>query len=605
MQSRVAIEKQFRLTRIGLFVVWAVLSAIVVAWSVGAAKERALSDVMQKAGETLSVQTEILSGVLDKYRLLPPLLSRQSSIRALFVRDVDGNAQAVDARRTAEAIAGMSAAMDVAFFFPDGELLANARGSFAERDEGLPELIAVAMQGRLGRAALSNNRGERTYAFSSGVRREGKFVGVVIVYVDFYRVEAAWALSARRIFVTDKAGTIFLANDPNWRLNPLSELRQPGSPDRYLINGRYEERLDLVRHLPVLDWDLHVLADPAPVAAARLNAALIASLAGLLVGMIALVVLRRNEEAIIRARFDRAVALRLERVVRDRTRALSITNQSLSQEVEVRREAEERLRKTQDELVQTAKLAALGQMSTALSHEYNQPLAAIRTYVDNALRFLDRGATSEVSGNLTRINGLVERMAELSRTLLSFSRKPGATIGPVPLGTVVEEALLLARPRARAAGVATIDVGEGVSGLHVIGGRIRLGQVFVNLVNNAIDALSGQNDAWIEINARREGERIVVTVMDNGPGIEPEQLPKVFEPFFTTKGVGDGIGIGLSIVDNIIRDFGGTIMVVNRPEGGACFTINLLAADPDDLDAELSAQIGGRRGMKLDKTAAS
>lgn len=586
MQSRVAIEKHFRLTRIALFVVWAILSSIVVAWSVSAAKQRALSDVMQKAGETLSVQTEILSGVLDKYRLLPPLLSRQSSIRALFVRDVDGNAQAVGARRTAEAIAGMSAARDVAFFFPDGELLANARGSFAEREEGLPQLIEVAMQGRLGRAALSNSDGERTYAFSSGVRREGKFVGVVVVYVDFYRVEAAWALSARRIFVTDTSDTIFLANDADWRLNRISDLRQPGSPGRYLIDNRYEERLDLVRRLPVLDWNLHVLADPAPVAAARLNAAAIASLVALLLGVIALVLLRRNEDALIRARSDRATALRLERVVRDRTRALSITNQSLSQEVDVRREAEELLRKTQKELVQTAKLAALGQMSTALSHEYNQPLAAIRTYADNALRFLDRGATSEVSGNLTRINGLVDRMAELSRTLLSFSRKPGATIGPVPLGTIVDEALLLARPRARAAGIASIDVGEAVSGLHVVGGRIRLGQVVVNLVNNAIDALSGQVNAWIEIDARREADRVVITVKDNGPGIESEQLPKVFEPFFTTKGVGDGIGIGLSIADNIIRDFGGTIMVTNRPEGGACFTINLQAADPEPVSVE-------------------
>lgn len=570
----------------GLFVVWAVLSAIVVAWSVSAAKERALSDVMQRAGETLSVQTEVLTGVLDKYRLLPPLLSRQSSIRALFVRDTEGNAQSLDARRTAEAIGGMSAAMDVAFFFPDGELLASARGSFAVQDEKLPQLIEVALQGRLGRAALSSSRGERTYAFSSGVRREGKFVGVVIVYVDFYRVEAAWALSARRIFVTDKTGTVFLANDPNWRLNPISDLHQAGRFDRYLINGDYQEQLDLVRRLPLLEWDLHVLADPAPVAAARLNAAAIASLAGLLSGVIALVVLRRNESAIIRARSDRAIALRLERVVRDRTRALSITNQSLSQEVEVRREAEDRLRKTQNELIQTAKLAALGQMSTALSHEYNQPLAAIRSYADNALKFLDRGAISEVSGNLSRINSLVERMAELSKTLLSFSRKPGATIGPVPLGTIVDEALLLARPRARAAGIAAIAVGEGVAGLHVFGGRIRLGQVIVNLVNNAIDALSGQAGACIEIDARREGERVVVTIMDNGPGIEPEQLPKVFEPFFTTKGVGDGIGIGLSIVDNIIRDFGGTIMAANRAEGGACFTINLRAADPDIPERE-------------------
>lgn len=582
MRSRAAIERQFRRIRTGLFVLWALLSAIIVAWSVRSAEDRALSDVMQKAGETLAVQTEILSGVLDKYRLMPPLLSRQSSIRALFVRDALGNAQNVGARRVAETIAGMSAAMDVAFFFPDGELLANARGPFVENDEGLPSLIEVARQGRLGRAALSNNRNERTYAFSSGVRRDGKFVGVVVVHVDFYRVEAAWALSARRIFVTDRAGTVFLANDPDWRLQHISDVRPGDAADRYLINGRFEERLDLTRQLPLLEWDLHVLADPAPVGAARLSAAAIATLACLLAGLIALVVLRRNEMEITRMRRDRAIALRLERVVRDRTRALSITNRSLSQEVEVRRQAEARLRTTQNELIQTAKLAALGQMSAALSHEYNQPLAAIRTYADNALKFLERGATSDVSGNLSRINGLVERMAELSRTLLSFSRKPGASIGPVPLATVIDEALLLARPRARAAGISAIHVSEAVSGFHVRGGRIRLGQVFVNLINNAVDALTGRPGAMVEIDARQEGDRVVVTVRDNGPGIEPDQLSKVFDPFFTTKAVGEGIGIGLSIVDNIIRDFDGTITVSNHAQGGACFTISLHLAKVDD-----------------------
>lgn len=580
MQSRVAIEKKFRFIRTGLFVVWVILSAIIVAWSVRSSTERAHSDVMQKAGETLAVQTEILSGVLDKYRLLPPLLSRQSSIRTLFVRDVAGNAQTIDARRTAESITGMSAARDVAFFFPDGELLANARGKSAESAVALPELIEVARQGRLGRAALSYGGDDRTYAFSSGVRRDGKFVGVVIVYVDFYRVEAAWALSARRIFVTDKSGTVFLANDPDWRLKPLSDLRETGQPTRYLINGEFEDRLDLMHRLPLLEWDLHVLADPSPVETARITAASIATLACLLAGMIVLVLLRRNEVAILRTRTDRATALRLERVVRDRTRALSVTNRSLSHEVEVRREAEDRLRQTQDELVQTAKLAALGQMSAALSHEYNQPLAAIRTYADNALRFLERGATSEVSGNLSRINGLVERMAELSRTLLAFSRKPGATVGSVPLGTIIDEALLLARPRARAAGITNIHVGPAVSDLYVQGGRVRLGQVFVNLVNNAVDALAATVDASVEIDARRDGDRVVVTVTDNGPGITPEELAKVFDPFFTTKGIGEGIGIGLSIVDNIIRDFGGTIEASNRPEGGACFTVTLRAASP-------------------------
>lgn len=578
MQSRPAIEKRFGLIRTWLFVGWAVISTIVVFWSVRSAADRAFTDVIQKAGETLAVQTETLSGVLDKYRLLPPLLSRQSSIRALFIRDAQGNAQTLDARRTAEEIAGMSAALDVAFLFPDGEVLANARGAFVKSGEGLPALIEAARQGRLGRAALSLRNNERTYAFSSGVRRDGKFIGVVIVYVDFYRVEAAWALSARRIFVTDKAGIVFLANDPDWRLKPVSSLRDGADQaNRYLIEGRFEERLDMTRRLPLLEWDLHVLADPAPVDAARLSAAAIATLACLLLGMIALVLLRRGEAAVIRTRSDRATALRLERVVRDRTRALSMTNRTLSHEVEVRRQAEDRLRKAQAELVQTAKLAALGQMSAAISHEFNQPLAAIRSYADNAVRFLERGALSDVTGNLSRINGLVERMAELSRTLLSFSRKPGATIGSVPLGTIIEEALLLARPRARAAGVA-IRVADEVSTLQIEGGRIRLGQVFVNLINNAIDALSGARDGLVEVSARRQADLVIVTVADNGPGIAQEDLAKVFDPFFTTKDVGEGIGIGLSIVDNIIRDFGGTIAVANRPEGGACFTINLRTA---------------------------
>jgi len=593
MRSRPAIEKRFRLTRTGLFIAWAVISAVVVTWSVRSAGHRALAEVMQKAGETLAVQTETLSGVLDKYRLLPPLLARQSSIRALFIRDVQGNAQALDARRTVEEIAGMSAALDVAFLFPDGEVLAHARGPFVKAGEGLPQLMEAARQGRLGRAALSLGGNQRTYAFSSGVRRDGKLVGVVIVYVDFYRVEAAWALSAQRIFVTDRTGTVFLANDPAWRLKPMSSLRKAGQPGSYLINGAFEERLDLTRRLPVLDWDLHVLANPTPVATARLSAGSIAMLACLLLGMIMLVALRRGEAAILRARSDRATALRLERVVRDRTRALSVTNRSLSREVDVRREAEERLRKTQAELVQTAKLAALGQMSAALSHEFNQPLAAIRTYADNATRFLERGATSEVAGNLSRINSLVDRMAELSRTLLSFSRKPGATIGPVPLGTILEEALLLARPRARAAGVA-IEVGDTVGGLQVQGGRIRLGQVFVNLVNNAIDALGETRDGVVEITARQVDDRIVVKVTDNGPGIAPEALGKVFDPFFTTKGVGEGIGVGLSIVDNIIRDFDGTITASNRPEGGACFTISLRAANRAEQPGNPESGFEGR-----------
>lgn len=579
MQSRATIERRFRLARSTLFVVWAMASIAIVFWSVRAAHDRATADVLQKAGETLAVQTEALNGVLDKYRLMPPLLARQSSIASLFIRDGDGNPQALDANHMALELAGMSAAKDVAFLFPDGEVLAHAHGEFVANGVGLKQLVEVARLGQLGRMALSLPNGDRTYAFSSGVRRNGKFVGVVIVYVDFYRVEAAWALSAYPIFVTDPSGSVLLANQPDWLLQPIGQFMAVNTKEAaFLIDGGLRNRIDLTRNLPLLGWDLHVLADPAPVLAARLSAGTIATLACLIAGLLALILMRRKENAIFRARSDRATALRLERVVRDRTRALSVTNQSLSREVEVRRSAEERLRKTQADLIQAAKLAALGQMSAALSHEFNQPLAAIRSYADNAVRFLDRGNTGEVAGNLGRINGLIDRMAELSRTLLAFARKPGHTSGPVPLGNVVDEALLLARPRARAAGVA-IETDGTLERFLVEGGRIRLSQVFVNLVNNAVDALQGRDDGRVRIEARGDGDTVLVTVSDNGPGIAANEINQVFDPFYTTKGVGEGIGIGLSIVDNIIRDFGGSIHVYNRDEGGACFEIRLRRAE--------------------------
>jgi two-component system, NtrC family, C4-dicarboxylate transport sensor histidine kinase DctB len=579
MHSRRQIEKRFRLARTLLISVWAAITIAIVFYTVHASGRNAGDDILAEAGETLAVQSETLSGVLDKYRLMAPLLARQSSVASLFILNAEDNPQSVAARGMAGALTGMSAAADVAFFFPDGTLLGHARGPFVETRTGLDGLIRAASEGRLGRAMLALGPEQRSYAFSAGVRRNDKLVGIVVVYVDFFRIEAAWALSNRPIFVTEADDTIVLANRPDWRMREAGEfLRRRG--ERLSVAGEGEARsyLDMKRELPVLGWTLHVLADPAPIAGARASAGAIATLACLLAGLVALILMRRSETTILESRADRATALRLERVVRDRTRALSESNQSLSREVEVRRDAEMRLRAAQNELIQAAKLAALGQMSAAISHEFNQPLAAIRSYADNGQKFIDMGRAEPARDNLGRISGLVDRMAELSRTLLSFARKPGQAAGAVHLGTVIEEALLLARPRARNAGV-EIRLSGDFDGMTVSGGRVRLGQVFVNLVNNAVDALADLPDGLVEISARREGGTIVVEVADNGPGIPEEALGQIFDPFFTTKATGEGIGIGLSIVDNIVRDFGGKASAGNRAGGGAVFRVELLAAE--------------------------
>ncbi len=581
MVSGAEIRRSFRRTRIVAAGLFLVVSAVAVIASAEWWRQQAERQLRAKAAETLAVQAEALSGILDKYRLLPPLLSREASVVSQF-RDGDSEA----ARRKAIAVHGMSGAKEVAFLFPDGRVVATASDLFADDISTQKKLLDAARQGRLGREAISLDSEQRIYGFASGVWDDGALLGIVAVYVDFDPVEATWSLSTNPIFVTDQSGTVFLTNRPAWRLKPMSSLMSgTPSPDRMLLGSTLIPHGDLTRDLPLLDWQLHVLSDERPLATARWTGGVIAALVCLLIGAAVAFVIQRREAQALRARRDRATALRLERLVRERTRALSETNVSLSREIDERRQTEDRLRKTQAELVQAAKLAVLGQMSAALSHEFNQPLAALRTYADNARRFLEKGRLETVGDNLTRIGGLVDRMAELSRSLLSFSRKPGTKISAVPLGPVLDEALMLVQPRARKAGVEVRRDGDGEAH-RVLGGHIRLSQVFVNLINNAVDAVSDRERGCVWISVCEHGGEVAVRIEDNGPGIAADLRAAVFEPFFTTKEAGAGIGIGLSIVSSILRDFDGRIDLDTSDHGGARFTIRLKAAEGESMAAE-------------------
>ncbi len=583
MTSGAEIRRSLRQTRIVTAVVFLILAVIVVVASAEFWRQRAEQSLRAQAAETLAVQTEALTRILDKYRLLPPLLSREASIVSLF----DAGGHASDAARSkAIDIHGMSGAKEVVLFYPDGRVLAAARGFFGDSVPDQDELLEAARQGRLGRQAIALPSGQRVYGFSSGIWRGEKLLGIVAVYVDFDPVEETWSLSTNPIFVTDSSDTVFLTNRPGWRMQSASAVMSTGnSPDRLLLGTARVPHGDLTRDLPLLGWRLHVLSDERPLLAAQWTGALIATLFCLLIGAGLAFLIQRREAGALQRRRDRATALRLERLVRERTRELSETNLSLSREIDERRLTEEQLRKTQAELVQAAKLAVLGQMSAALSHEFNQPLAALRTYSDNAQRFLENGKTDRVSDNLSRIGRLIDRMAGLSRSLLSFSRKPGTQTKAVALGPVLDEALMLARPRAGKAGVELALVPcEPLP--EVLGGHIRLSQVFVNLINNGIDAASGSAGARVEIAVDKIGHEVVVRIGDSGPGVPAGDRDTVFEPFYTTKEVGSGIGIGLSIVASIVHDFDGTIELRDSALGGAEFAVHLRHAESDQIAAE-------------------
>ncbi len=244
----------------------------------------------------------------------------------------------------------------------------------------------------------------------------------------------------------------------------------------------------------------------------------------------------------------------------------------------------QQLRETQADLIQAAKLAGLGQMSAALSHEFNQPLAAVRNYAESAALLMARGRTDEAADNVSRIAKLVDRMASLGQHLRNFARKPNEKLGAVPLATVLKDTLEIVAPRLNAAG-ARLDIDLGDPAPAVLAGPVRLQQVLVNIITNAADAVEGREDRRIELTAREKDETVTIALRDHGEGVPPAIAARIFDPFFTTKGVGKGLGLGLSISYNIVKDFGGELSVANHPDGGAVFSIVLVAARQQAMEA--------------------
>ena len=231
-------------------------------------------------------------------------------------------------------------------------------------------------------------------------------------------------------------------------------------------------------------------------------------------------------------------------------------------------------RQTRDDLIQAAKLAALGQMAAGLSHELNQPLAAIRSHAHNGALLLERGQPEEARKAIGRIQALTTRAADLIAHLRRFARKPGVVLTPVSVGDTIETALSLFEPRFQAERVMlTRELPAGR--LHVHAEDIRLEQVLVNLIANALDAIAGMDGATIAVGARRSGHTVEIWVADSGPGIDRAHLERIFDPFFTTKPVGSGLGLGLSLSYNIIKDLGGTLAVAETGPTGTRFLITL------------------------------
>jgi two-component system C4-dicarboxylate transport sensor histidine kinase DctB len=339
---------------------------------------------------------------------------------------------------------------------------------------------------------------------------------------------------------------------------------------------------------------MHILKPLDPVIQAQWLAAL---LAGGLYGVVALaggigwqrLRLRREREAFAERERRTLARVRdeLEDSVARRTRDLTASNQQLSAEIDERRRAETNLRQTQDELIQAAKLAVLGQLAAGINHELNQPLAAIRAYSENARRFIELSRLEQADTNLEQIIELTHRMADISAQLRQFSRKSSERHERITVQSCVEYALRLFQSRLHDGQIHLVKHLPEAS-MWVTGDLVRLEQVIVNLISNALQAVQLTAAPTLSITLDAQHGHACLRVADNGPGIAEAHLPHVFEPFFTTKAPGAGLGLGLSISARIMEDLGGKLSVANRPEGGAEFTLTLPLSPPPAAALEIS-----------------
>ncbi|AXS41953.1 ATP-binding protein [Breoghania sp. L-A4] len=573
---------------ISLVLAGCLIVTLLVAWATAHVAERLfLNEIGTRAQATLELQSAALDSLLDKYRILPPILARRPDLVAL-VRAGDREA----GQQIAVSAAGMTGAEEVRILDAAGRLIASSdfEATGNAFDEEIVQAVNQARQGRLGRQLLVTSPGQpASYVFAAPVRFERRIVGVVAARVALERVEQAWALARDPVMALDRTGRIVASNRAAWRgLRLAGGSTRAGDDNLWaepVIRGARKlhslpvadgRRLYLRAEKPlaVLGWSVAVFADATAASREAATATAVAILLCVIASGVVWALLERRRQFVRHMRSQRASALRLERRVRDRTRDLTKANARLAREVAERQATEAALRRAQDDLVQTAKLATLGQMSAALSHEFNQPLAIIRSHADNAEILLQRGRADAAGESLRKIAGMVDRMARISGTLKGFARKPGKDVQPVPVGPVIDEALMLLSPRIKRSD-AEVRFNRPGADLAAIGDHIRLEQVVMNLVGNALDAVEGIAYPRVDIQAQADDGEVIIRVADNGTGVDAATRDQIFDPFFTTKDVGKGLGLGLSIADKIIRDFGGQIVLEDGESGETVFCIRL------------------------------
>ncbi len=552
------------------------------------------NELTEQNRQTLDLYVANLLGTLNRYEVLPRILGDLPALRAVLQQD---SPQVRDnANRLLKRLRNQTGADVIYLMGTDGNTLAasnwDEEDSFVDRNFAFRPYFRQAMEGRLGRFfGLGTTSGKRGYYFGAAVRDGDQVLGVLVVKVDLDHTETLWGSTPEQLLVTDNFGVVILTSRPEWRFRAtrglgVDEREQIAFDQPYPTLYPQDLTLNIdvwliqSRELKETGWTVRILA-PVNLVERPVRTVVAIGAATLLALLLWLgLLMQRRRHFLERLALDAQARQQLEQRVLERTRDLEALNSRLKVEVLEREQAQQELVRAQDELLQAGKLSALGTMSASISHELNQPLAAIRSYADNARVLLDHERVDEARDNLRLISELTARMASIIAHLRAFARRDQHAPERVALQPALDDALALLAKRRQAMGVELIrDLPEAT--LWVQAGETRLRQILANLLANALDALGERpQPRRIWLRAELEGDGVLLTLRDNGPGFSAEALQRAREPFFTTKTSAQGLGLGLAICDTLTRALGGELRMSNHPEGGAQLGLFLRSAEP-------------------------
>ena len=431
---------------------------------------------------------------------------------------------------------------------------------------------------------IEKDENEFGFFYSRKIENDQTVLGVLSIEVDLKKFENSWKSAGELIFISNGEGKIVLATEPTWKglsedlawknQNSKNILKRGFSVAKGWVDSnesdQYFNDSSFVRfnkNIPILNWKMSSFENYSSVRE-RVNTILALEILIFLL-LLVLSLYSLNRKKILRLNLFEEETIKLREL-----------NKKLKTEMEQRKRVEKNLLAVEQTLEQHSKLAALGEMSAAISHELNQPLAAMKTYLAGASLLLKRNRPHETIAALIRIDGLIHRMGEITKQLKSFARKNTESFIPLNFNDAILEAMSIMEPQLKQSRI-KLDTNIPSEPVLIVGDQQRLEQVIINLIRNAIDALDDTELPSITISLYKNNS-VRFSIRDNGKGIN--NLETLFEPFQTSKDPGKGLGLGLAISSNIISELGGSLSGENLTPTGAEFTIKLPLFDPSRVN---------------------